>query len=92
MGGWLLLLPCLYLLLAPFLENRLHSKAELLILILMAGFLPMVNTHAFLALGIFSLGQMLFQAFFGEKAHRKRRLLHFCVFGAGTLEIGRAHV
>lgn len=87
MGGWLLLLPCLYLLLAPFLENRLHSKAELLILILMAGFLPMVNTHAFLALGIFSLGQMLFQAFFGEKTHRKRRLLHFCVFGAGTLAL-----
>ncbi len=87
MGGWVLLMPSLYLLMNPFLEKRLASKQELLLLVLFAGFMPLVNTHAFLALGIFSIAQMLLQTWLAEKETRKARFIQFVVFGVGTLAI-----
>lgn len=48
--GWALLLPCLYFLY----ELAMEKKRDGLILGLFAGALPMIHTHSFLALGIFS--------------------------------------
>ncbi len=87
MGGWLILMPALYLLLLPYLEKRLHEKKELLFLILFTGFLPMVNTHAFLAIGIFSIGQFVLQCLYSESEHKKKRFQHFILFGAASIAI-----
>ena len=49
--GWAFLFPCLYLLIRFAFEQR---KTALLPLILLAGGLPLIHTHSFLALGIVS--------------------------------------
>ena len=49
--GWAFLFPCLYLLIRFTFENR---KTALPPLILLAGGLPLIHTHSFLALGIVS--------------------------------------
>ena len=49
--GWAFLFPCLYLLLRFTFEKR---KSALVPLILLAGGLPLIHTHSFLALGIVS--------------------------------------
>lgn len=49
--GWAFLFPCLYLLLRFAFEKR---REALLPLILLAGGLPLIHTHSFLALGIVS--------------------------------------
>ena len=53
MGGWAMVLPALYLLLSSF---RAHSMKQTVMLALWAGALPLVHTHTFLALGLFSGG------------------------------------
>ena len=49
--GWALLFPCLYLLIRFAFEKR---ESSLVPLILLAGGLPLIHTHSFLALGIVS--------------------------------------
>lgn len=53
MGGWAMVLPALYLLLSSFKER---SMKQTVMLALWAGALPLVHTHTFLALGLFSGG------------------------------------
>ena len=53
MGGWAMVLPALYLLLSSF---RSRSMKQTVMLALWAGALPLVHTHTFLALGLFSGG------------------------------------
>ncbi len=49
--GWAVLFPCLYLLHGFTFENRNENAVPLAIF---AGFLPMIHTHSFLALGVIS--------------------------------------
>ena len=49
--GWAFLFPCLYLLIRFTFENR---RSALVPLILLAGGMPLIHTHSFLALGIVS--------------------------------------
>lgn len=56
MGGWAMVLPALYLLLISFRER---SMKQTVMLALWAGALPLVHTHTFLALGLFSGGFVL---------------------------------
>lgn len=56
MGGWAMVLPALYLLLSGFRER---SMKQTVMLALWAGALPLVHTHTFLALGLFSGGFVL---------------------------------
>ena len=49
--GWAFLFPCLYLLIGFVLQNK---KENILPLGLIAGLLPLIHTHSFLALGILS--------------------------------------
>ncbi len=53
LGGWAMTLPALYLLLSSF---RSRSMKQTVMLALWAGALPLVHTHTFLALGLFSGG------------------------------------
>jgi len=54
LGGWMALLPCLYLTYEMFQEKQ--GLRTTLFLGLMAGGLPLIHTHSFLALGLCTLG------------------------------------
>ena len=56
LGGWAMVLPALYLLIS---SERECSMRQTVMLALWAGALPLVHTHTFLALGLFSGGYLL---------------------------------
>ena len=56
LGGWVLLIPALYLLLEALETRRVR---DVLLLAFLAGAMPLVHTHSFLALGLFSGGILL---------------------------------
>ena len=56
LGGWALVLPAFYLLIS---STREKSMRQTVMLALWAGALPLVHTHTFLALGLFSGGYLL---------------------------------
>ena len=56
LGGWAMVLPALYLLISA---ERARSMRQTVMLALWAGALPLVHTHTFLALGLFSGGYLL---------------------------------
>ena len=55
LGGWMVLFPCLYLLLDMMKGERWNSR-QLILLGVLAGGLPLIHTHSFLALGLASAG------------------------------------
>lgn len=56
LGGWTLLMPCLYLLWAGLKQDA--GIRAMALLGVLAGGLPLIHTHSFLALGLCSLGWM----------------------------------
>lgn len=56
LGGWAMVLPALYLLIS---SQKERSMVQTVLLALWAGALPLVHTHTFLALGLFSGGYLL---------------------------------
>mgnify|MGYP000325713418 CR=1 FL=1 len=60
LGGWTMLMPCLNLLLPPLCKKRRHTLREMLLLGVMAGGMPLLHTHSFLALAITSLGACVY--------------------------------
>jgi len=56
LGGWAMGIPALYLLIT---SQRARSMRETVVLALWASCLPLVHTHTFLALGLFSGGYLL---------------------------------
>ena len=71
MGGWAMGIPVLYLVVDTF---RNCSRRRTLILGIWAATLPMIHTHTFLAVGLFSGGFILCHLIFDE--HRKQVLFH----------------
>ncbi|MHC1786608.1 MAG: hypothetical protein AB9880_06085 [Christensenellales bacterium] len=80
LGGWTVLLPCLYLL-----YDGLHRRGRVLrqfaLLGLLAGGLPLLHTHSFLALGLCSLGWMVLHI------KQRRGLLPWIVYGGLTMAL-----
>ena len=78
MAGWLAVIPALWLLMRCVRERK---KSLFAMLGVWAGFMPMIHTHSFLALGLISAGVMgvsLLQA----KGERRRALLSgFLIYG-----------
>lgn len=87
MAGMLVLLPCIHLIISPYKERRHFCTNELIILIFLASSLPMINTHAFLALGLFSVFQMILQIIDSDTQVRKQKFLQFAIYGAITLAL-----
>lgn len=84
LAGWAVLLPCIYLLFSLFAPNTWEKEVSfkkalrpLVLLGLMAGAMPMVHTHSFLALALMSLG---FMAYVLTKAPKEKKLGFFKVF------------
>lgn len=85
MGGWLLVMPIVYFLVVPFYKKTSPSKRQTLLMIIFTAALPMVNTHAFLAIGLFAIGELLFQTIYQEKELRVKHATNLVFFGAIAL-------
>ena len=69
LGGWCMVFPCFYLLDAVFRARKRdegNGLRGLLLLGVWAGALPMIHTHSFLALGLGSLGLMVYDITHGD--------------------------
>ncbi len=60
LGGWTMLMPCLNLLLPPLCHKERHGVREMLLLGVMAGGMPLLHTHSFLALALLSAGACVY--------------------------------
>ena len=62
LGGWCILLPCVYLLYDGFMdrEGKVIDRRQAALLGVMAGGLPLLHTHSFLALGLMSAGWLVY--------------------------------
>ena len=80
MAGWGVLFFALWLLVDAL---RTKKRSRYLLLGLVAGCMPMIHTHSFLALGIISAA-LLIVNLFGEK-EKKNYLVNWCVYGGIAL-------
>ena len=78
LGGWCILLPCVYLLYDGFMDRKDGiDLRQASLLALMAGGLPLLHTHSFLALGLLSAGWMVYDLI----RSRGRTLLPWLLYG-----------
>lgn len=73
LGGWTILMPCLYLLWDSVRTEG--GTRQLVLLGVLAGGLPLIHTHSFLALGLCSLGWMVYSLL------KKGRLAPWLIYG-----------
>lgn len=88
LGGWTMLLPCLNLLLPPLACKEKHDIRAIVLLGIMAGGMPLLHTHSFLALALLSGGVCLY-ILVAAKGERKKALapwgLYIAITGALAL-------
>lgn len=80
MAGWCVILPAIWLLTDAL---KTKSKRTFIILGVLAGCMPMIHTHSFLALGILS-GALFFIYLVGEN-NKKDYVINWVFYGAVTL-------
>ncbi len=78
LAGWVMVIPALYLLSRAIRQGRCAQFAGLGV---WAGAMPLVHTHSFLALGLISLGAMIYCAARAEK-NRADVVRKFLLYGA----------
>lgn len=81
LGGWSVLIPALYLLIDASKEKTIRG---FVVMGLIASCIPLLHTHSFLALGLFSFG-LLFYRLVCEKKTRKQTLIGAGVYLGVTL-------
>lgn len=77
MAGWFMLMPTLWLLLDAL---KTKSRKSYIVLGILAGCMPMIHTHSFLALGMVSAA-VFFAYFIGEE-DKKAYVTSWIIFGA----------
>ena len=78
LGGWCILLPCIYLLYDGLMDRGDQIDPRQIILLGgMAGGLPLLHTHSFLALGLLSFGWMVYDLI----RSRGKTLLFWLLYG-----------
>ncbi len=88
LGGWAMIMPCIYLLFTAFAPWRQESKTNirhLLLLGIWAGGLPLIHTHSFLALGLLSGGFLLYTLLRAPREFAVSRLLPWLYYGVIAL-------
>ncbi len=80
--GWMVLLPALYMLIDAV---RRHDIKRFALLGIWAGLMPMVHTHSFFALGMLSIGVMVYSLIHSEKENRLKTLICFLTYGCIAL-------
>ncbi len=76
MAGWCMIIPCIYLLIDSI--NK-KCKRNYIILGIVAGSMPMIHTHSFLALGIISA--VLFFAYLFNAEDKKLYIINWTTYG-----------
>ena len=76
--GWMVLLPALFMLTDAV---HLRSKKRFALLGVWAGLMPMVHTHSFFALGMLSVGVMVYSIIHAGKEERLRTFICFLIYG-----------
>ncbi|GHU67332.1 hypothetical protein FACS1894184_06980 [Clostridia bacterium] len=77
LGGWVVLLPALSLVLD--LPDSRSQRRDAIVLGLFAGGMPLVHTHSFLALGLFSAGYLVWCCVFRKGDRSRFRTLSSCI-------------
>ena len=88
LGGWSMVLPCIYLLYTAFSPSKREGSTNIRHLVLLgvwAGGLPLIHTHSFLALGLLSTGFLLYSLMHAQESEKTRSLLPWLVYGAITV-------
>jgi hypothetical protein len=84
LGGWTMVLPCIYLLYTAFAPSRQENAGNIRSLVLLgiwAGGLPLIHTHSFLALGLMSAGFLLYTLLHTPNEEKMRSLLPWLIYG-----------
>ena len=87
LGGWTMVLPCIYLLYTTFSPSRREGSMNMRLLTLLgvwAGGLPLIHTHSFLALGLMSGGFLLYTLVHIHRYVWMQRFLHWLMYGGIT--------
>ena len=82
LGGWCMAIPCFYLLYTAFAPEKRDEHGTLratLLLGLWAGALPLIHTHSFLALGLCTVGMMVYDLI--HDRHRWLLLRQYMTYG-----------
>jgi len=88
LGGWAMVMPCIYLLFTAFAPWRQENKGNIrhiLLLGVWAGGLPLIHTHSFLALGLLSGGFLLYTLLRTPREFAISRLLPWLYYGVIAL-------
>ncbi len=83
LGGWCMVIPCLYLLYVLFDPDRRESRGNVrgeILLGVWGGALPLIHTHSFTALALCSLGMLMDDMI--HDPQRKRLFLRYLRYGA----------
>lgn len=81
LGGWTMLMPALNLLIPPLCHRQKHSPRAIVLLGLFAGGMPLIHTHSYLALVLFSAGACLY-CVITEKHSRWHAFRPWLIYGA----------
>lgn len=81
LGGWSMLMPCLNLLLPPLARKERHGIRALVLLGVVAGGMPLLHTHSFLALVLASAGFCAYSLLCAPKGDRWRAFWPWLVYG-----------
>jgi hypothetical protein len=85
LGGWSMLMP-VFLLILPPLKNRQRPELRTMIAAgIIAGGMPLVHTHSFLALGLSSVGFCAFAVIEAPKGEKQNAFKPFLWYGAITV-------
>lgn len=81
-GGWAMLMPVFLLILPPLKERRRAPMREMALAGLVAGGMPLLHTHSFLALGLSSIGFCGYAVLEAPKGGKAKAFKPFLLFGA----------
>ena len=81
LGGWTMLMPALLLLLPPLARRRRPFARAMILAGIIAGGLPLLHTHSFLALALCSIGFMGYALFTAPYGRRKEAFAPFLLYG-----------
>lgn len=82
LGGWTMLMPALNLLVPPLCRREKHGWRTLAVLGLFAGGLPLIHTHSYLALVLFSAGACAYCVFTQGRGERFSAFQPWLLYGA----------
>ena len=87
LGGWTMLLPVFNLLLPPLATRRALQPRAMVLAGLLAGAMPLIHTHSFLALGLSSLGFCLYATVKAPRGRRMDAFRPFLLYGSVALAL-----